>query len=309
MAKQTRRKPTLSIIGAGRMGGALALSLADKGYRIEALVARRETHARRSSRLLEPRPIALAASQLAALPASDIFLISTPDDVIAPVAQQLANLHMEHRNDRVVLHTSGALSSTILAPLAKVGFKTGSLHPLVSISDSKVNGDTFCDVFFCVEGDRRAVQAGHEIVRALGGRAFSIEPESKALYHAAAVMASGNLTALFDIAIEMLKECGLSGRNARQVLLPLVQSAVTNLASMEPAQALTGTFARGDVTTVRRHLSTLQEHSLAEALAAYVLLGQRSLTLAKQRKLSHESTDQISQLLKRYALNKRRERR
>jgi predicted short-subunit dehydrogenase-like oxidoreductase (DUF2520 family) len=299
MAKQTRRKPTLSIIGAGRMGGALALSLADKGYRIEALVARRVNHARRVSRLLEPGPIALSVSQLAALPPSQIILISTPDDVIAPVAQQLANLHMKHQGDRVVLHTSGALSSTTLAPLAKVGFKTGSLHPLVSISDSKVDGDTFRGVFFCVEGDRRAVQAGHEIVRALGGRAFSIEPESKALYHAAAVMASGNLTALFDIAIEMLKECGLSGRNARQVLLPLVQSAVTNLASMEPAQALTGTFARGDVATVRRHLSTLQEHSLAEALAAYVLLGQRSLTLAKQLKLSHESTDQISQLLKR----------
>lgn len=149
-----------------------------------------------------------------------------------------------------------------------------------------------------MEGKAAALRVARQIVRDLGGHGFSVEPGHKALYHAAAVMASGHMTALFDIAIEMLERCGLSGQRARKVLLPLVESAARNLSAMEPARALTGTFARGDVATVRRHLSAIEEQSLPEALAAYVLLGGRSLSLTKQAKPVAATSAQISKLLK-----------
>jgi len=60
-------------------------------------------------------------------------------------------------------------------------------------------------------------------------------------------MASPHLVALFDLAAEMLSACGISKKSARQVLLPLVESTVNNLMVMNPEQALTGTFARGDI--------------------------------------------------------------
>jgi predicted short-subunit dehydrogenase-like oxidoreductase (DUF2520 family) len=296
--RKAKRKPTVSIVGAGRMGGALALTLASQGYAVEALVARRLRHARRVVNLLGHRAVALSALQIAELPPSDLIIVATPDDVITSVAKKLASTQPEFRADRVVLHTSGALSSKALTPLADVGFKTGSLHPLVSISDA-VSGANLRGAFFCLEGDRTALRVGRLIVGDLGGHAFSIEPRSKALYHAAAVMASGNMTALFDIAIEMLAACGLSRRRAREVLLPLVQSAVANLSVMEPARALTGTFARGDLATVERHLAAIQEQWLPDVLAAYVLLGQRSLSIAKHKGPAAATADQISTLLKR----------
>lgn len=301
MGKENRKaqgKPTVSIVGAGRMGGALAMTLAQQDYPVEALVARRLSHARRVANLLGHRPVALSELQLAELPSSDLIIIATPDEMIASVAHKIASSQTKFRDDRIVLHTSGALSSTVLSPLADAGFKTGSLHPLVSISDSASGVANLRGAFFCLEGDRAAVRVGRRIVDDLGGHAFSIEPQRKALYHAAAVMASGHLTALFDIAIEMLAACGLRRRRAREILLPLVQSAIANLAVMEPAQALTGTFARGDVTTVQRHLSAIQEQSLPGVLDAYVLLGQRSLALARQSQLKAGTSDQISRLLK-----------
>jgi len=53
-----------------------------------------------------------------------------------------------------------------------------------------------------------------------------------------------------------------------------------NLARHAPARALTGSFARADVETVRKHLRALAELEDSDALAVYKLLGEHSLKLA-----------------------------
>jgi predicted short-subunit dehydrogenase-like oxidoreductase (DUF2520 family) len=294
------RKPSISIIGAGRLGGALALALAERGYVVEALMARRLSRARRVGNLLERRAIALSEKQLNLLPSSALIIIATPDDLIDSIAHKLADTQNGMPGQRTVLHTSGALSSKVLSPLAGAGFRTGSLHPLLSVSEPAAGAAKLRDAFFCLEGNRSAVRIARQLVRDLGGHSFSIAPGNKALYHAAAVMASGHLIALFDIAIEMLAHCGLSERRAREVLLPLVASTVANLSVKEPAGALTGTFARGDVATVERHLTAIEKESLPEALSAYVLLGRRSLSLARQGSPRAVEADQIFRILERF---------
>jgi predicted short-subunit dehydrogenase-like oxidoreductase (DUF2520 family) len=295
--REPNEKPSVSIIGAGRMGGALAVALSLAGYPVLATVARRLSRARRIAEQVGPRTIALSKGKLSKLPPSDLILIATPDDMIESVAAELADAQKELPETRTVLHTSGALSSTVLASLAAVGFHTGSLHPLVSISDLTSGSRHLRGNFFCVEGHSMAQKLAGLIVSDLGGQAFSVKPKDKALYHAAAVLSSGHLTALFDIAIQMLKDCGLSRRQAREILLPLVQSTVTNLSTMEPAEALTGTFARGDVATVKKHLAAIQGES-SDALAAYIVLGRRSLSLAK-RKIPTAARQKIAALLDR----------
>ena len=104
-------------------------------------------------------------------------------------------------------------------------------------------------------------------------------------------MSAGNVVALFDVAIEMLVQCGLKRSEAQKILLPLIASTVRNLETKEPADALTGTFARGDVETVKLHLASLKRHKLANALELYRLLGKRSLKLTKDHR-------HITQILK-----------
>jgi predicted short-subunit dehydrogenase-like oxidoreductase (DUF2520 family) len=295
-------KPTISIIGAGRLGTALALALATRGYPIRALAARRRSHARKSISLAGlPSPtLALGADQLEQLPPSDLVLITTPDDVIADIARNFAKLRRGARHRATFLHTSGALSSAVLSPLAKAGFHTGSMHPLVSISLPKAGAGALHGAFYCVEGDSVAMRFGKMIVRDLNGTAFTVKPESKALYHAAAVMASPHLVALFDLATEMLVSCGLKRKEARNVLVPLVQSTVNNLKQTAPEKALTGTFARGDLATVKRHLKALSTKQLAEAFEIYKLLGLHSLQLAAKNGLDPKIAAQIKNALKKW---------
>src|ERR1051325_1599800 len=267
-----KQKPQVSIVGAGRLGTALAVALASRSYSIQSLVARRVQRARKAATLLNGKPQALAAKELRAVRESDVVLITVPDDQIAGVAAELSRLEFT----AIALHTSGALASDVLAPLSQRGWHTGSIHPLLSVSDS---GATLKGAFWSVEGDPAALRMGKTIVRDLGGHSFSIRSEDKPLYHAAAVMVSGNVIALFDVALEMLMHCGLSRKQSRDVLTPLIASTVRSLQTKDPAQALTGTFSRGDVETVKHHLAALKKSELVDALDLYRLLGNRSLKL------------------------------
>lgn len=301
----------ISIIGAGRLGTALGRALKQAGYQIEVVVAKHAASARRAARAISPKTLSLNSRQLdnlkpdqfERLNRSNLILIATPDDAIAAVAGQLAALlkpetpQSRRVAGRIVLHVSGAGSSDALRPLRGLGLETGSLHPLVSINDPLSGPETFRRAFFCIEGDRPAVSVARSIVRALDGRAFTIGRNLKGLYHAAAVITAGHTVALFDIALEMLGSCGLSQRRAQEVLMPLLESTVTNLSRTNTAAALTGTFARGDVTTVEKHLGSIQLIGLRDALLAYVLLGQRSLTLAGNRSGSRAEFDQIARIL------------
>jgi predicted short-subunit dehydrogenase-like oxidoreductase (DUF2520 family) len=308
-AKRPRLKTSISVVGAGRLGQAFALALDASGYRVDALVARQARRAKKAAALFRrtnPRVLALGANQLARLPSSDLILIATPDDGIEETALKLAFNENGRVQGRTVLHTSGALSSAVLAPLAQAGFHTGSLHPLVSVSEPRSGAKALRGAFYCVEGDKTAVKLAKRIVSALGGKSFSIRSERKALYHAAAVMASPHVTALFDLATQLLAACGLSRKGARQVLMPLLESTVNNLRVSGPAKALTGTFARGDFATVKKHLAALSElaelaelsgEKQSEALEVYKLLGLQSMKLAEENGLDPQLLEQIRQLL------------
>lgn len=297
--KSKNTKQTVSIVGIGRVGRAFAKALQKLDYDVVALVFR-DLKSARSSRYSSSAFLLLGLDELDRLPFSDVILITTPDDAIADTSQKLAEAEKRRkksRKSRIVLHTSGALSSSILSPLTKAGFFAGSIHPLVAIDQ---NGEkALRGAYYCVEGHRRAVATAKRIVADLGGESFVVNTEHKALYHAAAVIASPHLVALFDVALELMTLSGVDKAQARKILLRLVESTVENLQQQSPAAALTGTFQRGDVGTVQRHLKALSDKELPkEALEIYRTLGLRSLKLAQENKLDRERIDRIKKLLK-----------
>jgi predicted short-subunit dehydrogenase-like oxidoreductase (DUF2520 family) len=95
----------------------------------------------------------------------------------------------------------------------------------------------------------------------------------------------------------MLARCGLSKRRARAIFLPLLKSTLENLYASDPAHALTGTFARLDTATVRRHLAALTSQKMTEALTVYVTLGRHSLQLAETVGANPDSLKEIAMTL------------
>lgn len=280
---------TVSIIGVGRVGGALALSLPPEKYVIENLIHHGHSDLSEISERLPNAPSQLPLEEIAVI-SSNLVFITTQDAHIVEVARELST---KVDGSTVVFHSSGSYPSSVLDDLKAVGCETGSVHPLVSISLAELGPARFCNSFFCVEGTPAAVEIGTAVVADLGGRPFSIDTKFKTLYHAAAVTACGHLVALFDAAVEMMAKCGLSSEESKRILMPLVTSTVHNLGEQTTSAALTGTFARADIETFTRHLTALNESVSDDLLEIYLLLGERSLELAAKQGVSQERIETL----------------
>lgn len=272
---------TVSIVGAGRVGGALAISLPSEKYLVEGLYA--------SGREPGDNSSVLTVNEVGEI-TSDIVFITTQDANIREASIAAGN---KMKGSAAIFHTSGACDSSIFSELSENGHPAGSIHPLVSISRPEVGPERFRGAFFCVEGDDAAVRLGKQIVSDLGGRPFSIDTKFKTLYHAAAVTACGHLVALFDASVEMMTKVGLSAEQSKEILMPLVLSTVNNLNEQDTAAALTGTFARADIETFTRHLTSLNDNVSDELLEIYLLLGERSLELAARQGVNADRIDRL----------------
>lgn len=247
--------PPVGIVGAGAVGSALARRLVDRGERVEVVVSRTQADARA---LAEKVGASVAGTVGTALPTQvQLVLICVPDEAIAAVAEALAAL--DHPwTETLVAHTSGALTSEVLAPLARQGAATLSIHPLQTFAPD-TPPEAFENIFVGLEGDASAVEKGEGLVRALGARPLRLTAETKAQYHAAAALASNGLVALMGVVQEVLAGADVEGASAAEVVAPLVEQTWENLTQKPPEDVLTGPVARGDRETVEAHLDALAD--------------------------------------------------
>ncbi|GFO60759.1 oxidoreductase [Geomonas silvestris] len=217
----------------------------------------------------------------AQLAPAELYLIAVPDDAIAGCAERLA-ASGRLRAGCVVCHLSGALSSSVLAPVAAAGARIASLHPVRSFADPLRAVQDFPGTWCAAEGDSEALELLQPIFGALGAQLFPIDPAFKSVYHAGAVLACNYLPVLVELGLRAFGRAGVGPEVARQVLEPLVSGTVDNIFRMGTAGALSGPIARGDLGTVTRQLAALSEWdpSVAEL---YRQLGLVALELSGQK--------------------------
>lgn len=245
------RRPTVSIIGCGRAGGAIGLALKEAGYPIAAAWSRSRTGRQRAHLLLEV-PILTRPDEVAR--AADVTIVAVPDDAIAEVAVQLAP---GVREDAYVIHTSGGVSVDALAPAAKAGARVGSVHPLQTLPGPRAGAEALRGAAVAVTCELRDRMFLFRLARAWGGRPFSLPDEAKALYHAAAVFASNYIVTSVWAATQLMRAAGV--RNSIPLLAPLIETTARNTIDRGPERALTGPIARGDARAVRRHVKALRD--------------------------------------------------
>ena len=287
-------KPTFAIVGCGKVGVTLARHLAAAGYRPVAFASRGSASAHTAAEAAGGGRVYREAWE--ATGDADVVFITTPDGTIQTVAQALA-AHKGVKRGAVVLHCSGALASTILAPVCESGAHVGSLHPLQSFAAPVLAHNPFQGIIMAAEGDATAVALCREMALALGAELLALETENKALYHAAAVVASNYLVTLLAVATRLLEGSGIAPEAALKVLLPLVRGTLQNVAERGIPQALTGPIARGDRETVAAHCRKIGQ-SLPDLLPFYRLMGAHTLPLAKaQGGLDPEALRALAALL------------
>ncbi len=270
----------ITIIGAGAVGYALALSLHKKHYFINAVFSK----SGKSARLLGKK---VGASQRGILSKRSrdkgIFFIAVPDDEIKNVVRRLLYRQSDF-SDSLVFHTSGALSSDVLLPLKKKGAAVGSFHPLQTFPRSKIGSVTLREVFVAVEGDPKAVVAGKRIALGMGTRPFILSSQQKVLYHIAAVFGSNYFVTLLSVVEELGLRIGVSRKKIITMIEPLILQSLKNVRSGSASSALTGPIARGDVRTINKHRSALKTAKLRHISELYSALAKATTRLATRKK-------------------------
>lgn len=276
----SKPRPTLAVIGAGKVGRAVGFALRAAGYPIGSVVCRTSAAAREACRFIGGG-IPKSMRQLDRI-AGDILLVSTPDSAIATVARRLAALDQEF-DGRVALHASGSLDSRELSALKARGASVGSCHPLQSFTSAEFGVNLIGGSAFVIEGDREAVAVATRLARDAGGNPVRIRANRKPIYHAAAVMASGHVTTVIDASVEAMMAAGFGYAEALRNLLPLVAGTLSNIGRVGTRFAITGPFARGDEATIERNRAALaaENEELAEF---YDAIGVRSRRMVRQRK-------------------------
>jgi predicted short-subunit dehydrogenase-like oxidoreductase (DUF2520 family) len=281
---------TLSIIGAGRVGRALGRRLRELGWKIGAVVASSEAGARKAVRSIGAgRAHAFLTRQVLA---TEVILIATQDHSLAEIAEELARIGTEELRGKIVLHTSGAMSSVVLDPARRCGAAVASMHPLQTFSG--VGVPPLEGRVFTIEGDTAAVRMARQMARALGAVPVHIEGSKKPLYHAAGALAAGNVLALMEAATRLMTAAGMKRREAVRALLPLTRQVLENFERLGPRAAWTGPLSRGDYGVVAAHRETMkdlpaefaQTYDAVNRLAALVLAQDSAAMLAELEKVA-----------------------
>jgi predicted short-subunit dehydrogenase-like oxidoreductase (DUF2520 family) len=281
---------TLSIIGAGRVGRALGRRLRELGWKIGAVVTRSETSARKVVRSIGAgHAHAFLTRQVLA---AQVILITTPDRRTAEVAEDLARIGAEELRGKIVLHTSGALSSDVLDLVRRCGAAVGSMHPLQTFSG--VDVPPLEGRVFTIEGDTAAVRMARQMARSLGAVPVHIEGSKKPLYHAAGALAAGSVLALMEAATRLMTAAGMKRREAVRALLPLTRQVLENFERLGPRAAWTGPLSRGDYGVVAAHTEAMkdlpaefrQAYEAVNRLAAVVLAQDSAEMQAELEKVS-----------------------
>jgi predicted short-subunit dehydrogenase-like oxidoreductase (DUF2520 family) len=292
---------TLAIVGAGRVGRALGRALRLRGWRTGAVITRSPRTARAAVRFIGGGQAAARISP--EVLAADVILITTPDGTIAGAASKLAEVAAglsepsgrrarEQKGgpssplrNRIVLHCSGALDCSPLAPLERLGAATGSMHPFQTFSRSGI--PELRGVQFTIEGAPRAVRMARRIARELGGVPVAIGARAKPAYHCAGAFSAAHLLSLMEAATQMLERLGFPRRLAQAGLLRMARETLRSWEQRGPQATWTGPVARGDFLTIEKHFAAMKgfPRELRDAHAALLRLSARVIARRPEKVL------------------------
>jgi predicted short-subunit dehydrogenase-like oxidoreductase (DUF2520 family) len=262
----------IGVVGAGRVGAVLAAALRDAGHEITAVAGESDASRTRIETLLPgvriDKPTAVSRS-------CDLLLLTVPDDMLSNVVTMLA-ASGAIRPGQFVVHTSGKHGLAVLEPALHRGAHVLAMHPAMTFTGTDVDLGRLPGCMYGVTAAPDTRGLAEDLVGDLGGRIVWVPEDKRTLYHAGLAHGANHLITLVSQAMDLLRAAGASDPAA--VLRPLMSAALDNALDYGDA-ALTGPIVRGDVETVRAHLTDITATAPA-TLESYVVMARATANRA-----------------------------
>jgi predicted short-subunit dehydrogenase-like oxidoreductase (DUF2520 family) len=254
----------IGVVGAGRVGTALAAALRRAGHRVVAVSAVSAASLARIERTLPGTAIRRPEEVIAG---ADLVLLTVPDDVLPGLVAGLAATGAE-LSGRLLAHASGRHGLAILEPATRRGAIPLALHPVMTFTGRPDDVDRLAGISFGVTAPDQVRPVAEALVVEMGGEPVFIAEENRDLYHAALAGVANHLVTQVAVASDLLSAAGVA--DPARMLGPLLGAALDNALQLGDA-ALTGPVARGDAETVAGHLAALRA-AAPETLPVYLAL-------------------------------------
>ena len=250
------------IVGAGRLGQAIARRLTQRGAAPGLIYS---TSPQRAQSLASELSWMVGASASEVLGGSAVTLLCVPDGVLEQLVVELSLVPPVA--GRVVVHCAGSRGLEPLGPLRERGCRVGVFHPLAPIPD----GDpaSFDHTFISIEADPGARAELLGLAELLDCQVIEVAALDRPLYHAAAVFA-GVLPVLLERLAERLGDASGGGPELGEALRALYLASARNVQRLGPQRGLSGPLERRDQGTVNAHQAALSrfDPTLADVYAA-----------------------------------------
>lgn len=280
----------IGVIGAGKVGTALAYAMKARGLAVVALCDVHAEALETARGYLGEGPV-YTSDAAEVVETADVIAVTTQDREIRFVAKTLAE-RFERLDGKLFFHTSGAHPSSELAPLDTKGALLGSLHPLQTFPDIDSGIAALPTTYVFIEGDERALAVLEEIGSTVGHKAVLIDSANKVLYHLSAVVVCNLLSALMYTGEDVMRRIGID----LVPFFPIIEATLKNIETKGSLLALTGPVVRGDAETVAAHLGAIG--GMEPVWTVYRALSRVALTMSEERgTLSTEQVDALRRLL------------
>lgn len=238
-------------IGAGKVGFSLGKYFSEKGQKVSGYFSEIYEDALEAAEFTKSKGYKNIGELVED---SDVLFVTVSDGQIENVWNQLKENHI---SNKIVCHTSGALSSEVFSDITKYGSYGYSIHPLFAVSNKYQSYKELSNSYFTIEGTPEKLGDIKALLESFGNNVCIISKEDKVKYHGAAAIASNLVAGLIGLSENLLKECGFDEDSAHKALAPIIKGNISHIIEDGVVNALTGPIERNDMETVEKHLAVL----------------------------------------------------
>lgn len=276
----------LGFIGAGRVGFSLGKYFSTKGINVTGYYSKTYKSAKEASTFTSSTAYRTLKEVVLK---NNIIFITTPDDEIKKIWDDIKYFNLK---DKLIIHTSGSLSSNIFSDIKSKGAFGYSIHPMFPFSDKYNSYKQLNNIYFSIEGDKKYAEKLKLFLEGLGNNVFFIDSNKKPSYHLANVIVSNLVLALISIGQNYLINCGVDKDIALKSLYPLIFENIKNIGNKGILDSITGPVIRCDIGTIKKHMDVLKK----EDLEIYKLLSTQLLNLSAKKNIE-KNYDYVRRIL------------